>query len=270
MEVAPGSKATLSDPASPGPGYIFFRLVNIVTLIACFAVLAQAMSMFSNSNSSTPQSVVFMFAVGIIGTVWSILILITFLRANNVSITIAFFDFVGMILCIVGVALLTKPAIDECAAAKAGDQNEISRTDNVGSVCGLLRAGWGLALANIVLFFLCCVGGVQIAMMVADEYRRVGGPVARRTVIEEGYPVQPAVRNVSQTTTAAVPVQPGAVFVEKDRSSKRHRTSRSGDRHRHSHSSSKRRRSSHASIGTRDDYYYPDRRDSRRDSRRDY
>ncbi|KAF3201017.1 hypothetical protein TWF679_000504 [Orbilia oligospora] len=62
--------------------------------------------------------------------------------------------------------------------------------------------------------------------MVADEYRRVGGPVARRTVIEEGYPVQPAVRNVSQTTTAAVPVQPGAVFVEKDRSSKRHRTSR--------------------------------------------
>ncbi|KAK6527941.1 hypothetical protein TWF281_009202 [Arthrobotrys megalospora] len=269
MEVAPGSKATLTDPTSPGPGYIFFRLVNIVTLIACFSVLAQVMTIFSNSHSSTPQSVVYMFAVGIIGTVWSILILITFLRANNVSIAIAFFDFVGMILCIVGVALLTKPAIDECAAANAGVENEISRSDDVGSVCGLLRAGWGLALANIVFFFLCCIGGIQIAMMVAEEYGRLGGPVARRTVIEEGYPVQPAVRNVSQTTTAAVPVQPGAVFVEKDKSSKRHRTSRSGDRHRHSHSSSKRRRS-HASVGTRDDYYYPERRDSRRGSRRDY
>ncbi|KAK6360690.1 hypothetical protein TWF730_006821 [Orbilia blumenaviensis] len=270
MEVAPGSKATLSDPSSPGPGYIFFRLVNIVTLIACFAVLAQVMTIFSNSNTSTPQSVVYMFAVGIIGTVWSILILITFIRANNVSITIAFFDFVGMILCIVGVALLTKPAIDECAAAKAGVQNEVSRTDDVGSVCGLLRAGWGLALANIIFFFLCFIGGVQIAMMVAEEYRRLGGPVARRTVIEEGYPVQPAVRNVSQTTTAAVPVQPGTVFVEKEKTSNsRRHGSRSGDRHRHSHSSSKRRRS-HASVGTRDDYYYPDRRDSRRSSRRDY
>ncbi|KAK6345152.1 hypothetical protein TWF718_007081 [Orbilia javanica] len=269
MEVAPGSKATLSGPTSPGPGYILFRLVNIVTLIACFSVLAQVMTVFSNLNTSAPQPVVYMFAVGIIGTVWSILILATFLWANNVSIAIAFLDFVGMILCIVGVALLTKPAIDECAAAKAGRLNEISRVPDIGQVCGWLRAGWGLALANIIFFFLCCLIGVQISMMVAEEYRRVGGPVARRTVIEEGYPVQPTVRNVSQTTTTTVPVQPAAVFIEKDRSSKRRRASRSGDRHHHSHSSSKGRRS-HISDDTRDDYYYSDRRDSRRSSRRDY
>ncbi|EPS35872.1 hypothetical protein H072_10650 [Dactylellina haptotyla CBS 200.50] len=272
MEVAPGSKATLSGPMSPGPGYIFFRLLNIVTLIACFACLAQVMSDYSRSGVGTPESIVYMFAVGILGTVWSILILITFLRANNVSFTICFFDFLGMILCIVGVALLTKPAIDECAAAKANSDvnNEISRTNNVDAICGLLRASWGLALANIIFFFLVCIGGIQIATMVADEYRRLGGPVARRTVIEEGYPVQPAVRNVTQTTTASVPIQPGAVLLEKERSSKRHRSSRSADHHRRHSTSRDKRRKSYASGGTRDDYYYPDRKDSRRSSRRDY
>ncbi|KAF3914968.1 hypothetical protein ABW20_dc0110378 [Dactylellina cionopaga] len=273
MDVTPGSKSILADPTSPGPGYIFFRLVNIVTLIACFACLAQVMTDFSNSGVGTPEAVTYMFAVGIIGTVWGILILVTFIRANNVSYTIAFFDFVGMILCIVGVALLTKPAIDECAAAKVGGNvnNEITRTGNVGQVCGLLRAGWGLALANILFFFLVCVGGFQIAQTVAEEYGRLGGPVARRTVIEEGYPIQPAVRNVTQTTTAAVPVQ--GVFLEKDRSSKHRRSStKSEDRgHRHHHSSSKdKRRKSAASAGTRDEYYYSDRKDSRRSSGRGY
>ncbi|KAF3923377.1 hypothetical protein ABW21_db0205099 [Orbilia brochopaga] len=262
MEVSPGSRDIYSTPASPGPGYIIFRLCNIVTLIAAFACLAQAMNMYSTSGVSTPSAVTYMFAVGIIGTVWSILILITFLRFNNVSFTIAFFDFVGCILCIVGVALLTKPAIDECAAAKAGVSNDISRTKNVGQLCGLLRAGWGLSLTNILLFFLCCAGGYQIASIVADEYKRLGGPVARRTVIEEGYPIDPAVRNVRQTTTASVPVR-GPVVVEKN--SKRHSSS-----HRHSSSrggeTNRSRRHSYTAGSTRDGYY-SEKRDSHRSSR---
>ncbi|KAK6543132.1 hypothetical protein TWF694_007052 [Orbilia ellipsospora] len=276
MEVAPGSKAIFTDPASPGPGYILFRLLNITTLIACFSCLAQVMSDYTNAQAGAPESVVYMFAVGIIGTVWSILVLVTFIRAHNVSFTICFFDFIGMILCIVGVALLTSPAIDECAAAKVSSNvdNEITKSNNVSGVCGLLRAGWGLALTNIVLFFLVVVSGYQISTLVAEEYKRLGGPVARRTIIEEGYPVHPAVRNVTQTTTAAVPVQPGAaaVLVEKDRtSSKRHRSSRSADRHRHHTSSKDKRRRSYASAGTRDadDYYFSERKDSRRSSRRD-
>ncbi|KAJ6260458.1 hypothetical protein Dda_4684 [Drechslerella dactyloides] len=258
MEVAPGSKEIYSEPASPGPGYIFFRICNIATLIAAFACLAQVMNTYSKNGVSTPSGVVYMFAVGIIGTVWSLLILITFLRFNNVSFTIAFFDFVGVVLCIAGVAILTKPAIDDCAAAKAGVQNDILRTRSVNAVCGLLRAGWGLSLANILLFFLCCVGGYQIASIVADEYKRLGGPVARRTVIEEGYPIDPAVRNIRQTTTASVPVR-GPVVVEKKRhgsSSHRHSSSHRGDRsRRHSYS-----------AGTNRDSYYTEKRD--RDSHR--
>ncbi|KAK6359646.1 hypothetical protein TWF696_000790 [Orbilia brochopaga] len=260
MEVAPGSRDIYSTPASPGPGYIMFRICNFATLIAAFACLAQVMNMYSTSGVSTPSAVVYMFAVGIIGTVWSILILITFLRFNNVSFTIAFFDFVGCILCIVGVAILTKPAIDECAAAKAGVQNAISRTRDANQLCGLLRAGWGLSLTNILLFFLCCVGGYQIASIVADEYRRLGGPVARRTVIEEGYPIDPAVRNVRQTTTASVPVR-GPVVVEKKRhsSSHRHSSSRGGDK--------SSRRHSYNGGSTRGDGYYSEKRDSHRSSR---
>jgi len=229
------------------------------------------------SESSTPTAVRYVFAVGIIGTIWSILILITFIRANNVSYTIAFFDFVGMVVFIVGVILLTKPAVDDCAVAKANGNadNDIARTNNVGQLCGLLRASWGLAIANIVFYFLLVLIGYQIASIVEDEYKRLGGPVARRTVIEEGYPAMPAVRNVTQTTTAAIPLQPGVVPVaamsERDRSSRRQRSSSKSRERRHKHSSSKeKRRKSYASTGSRDDYYYPDRRDSRRSSRRDY
>jgi len=247
--------------SGPGTPYIFFRVVQVISLVVCWGILAGIVSLYNSANTPTPGDIVALFTIAILLSVWSFCIIITYLRANNVSYTIAALDLVGMIALIVGVALITNAAYDECvnvsvAAAYAGvnqqtfntylTQSSLGRVTgaNYGSYCGMLRAAWGLGIANIVFFFLTALIGYQIAQEAEQQLRKYG--VARRTIVtEEAPPVvveRPAVRR--------------EVIVERDGSrrkkshSSHHRKSSSRDKDR-----DRRRRSSASQGGTRVDYY---------------
>lgn len=152
-----------------------------------------------------------LFIVAILLTVWSFCILITYLQAMNVSYLMAFFDFLGLIALIVAVALLSNVVENECVnigliSRIAGTNNvaylQYLQSNSIGQVsganydqyCKLIKAAWGLGIANILFFFLTAAQGAQIAQAFAKRSKRVsrtggGGGGGRREVIEVIEPV---------------------------------------------------------------------------------
>jgi len=124
----------------------------------------------------------------------------------------AFFDFLGLIALIVSVALLSNVVENECVnigliSQIAGANNpayiNYLQGNSIGQVsganydqyCKLIKAAWGLAIANILFFFLTAVQGYQIAQAFEKRAKRGsrtggGGGGGRREVVEVIEPVQ--------------------------------------------------------------------------------
>lgn len=202
-----------ADNDETGSFYIFFRIIQIITLIVCFGLLASIVSAYNQAGLPVPSAVLCLFIVAVLLTVWSICILITYLRALNVDYTIAFIDFLGMIALIVGVVLLSNAVNGDCinlsaAAAYAGVSTDqilaylqaqqsstanLSGGEQYGKYCGLLKAAWGLGIANIFFFFLTAMSGYQIAAAFQQRMRKRRGGSRSRTIVEEEIAVAPVV-----------------------------------------------------------------------------
>lgn len=211
------------DDAGLGQSFVTFRVLQILTLIPCWAILASIISLYDQKSVPAPGAILCLFVIALLLTVWSFCILVTYLRAFNTAYMIAFLDVAGMIALIVGVALLTNEADAECVNLRAvtnyggfsrGDDglvtylsdNSVTRVTggNYGDFCGLLRGSWGLGIANIVFFFLTAILGYQIAASaeaVIIRERRHGKRGS--TIVEERVVsgrTQPEVVEVVKTT----------------------------------------------------------------------
>lgn len=252
------------NPDGNGTAHTIFRVIQVLTLIPAWAVLAAVIDHYNRNNAQTPGSIIFLFVVTLLASVWSFCVLITFLRARNTALWMTFFDIVAMALLIAAVVVLSNIANVDCVAVRVNEvqynltgvnsnqawwnTRRLAKRDETDGPytyrqhCGEIKAAWGLAIANIIFFFITAI----LAALIYRENQEP--PVVREKFIVE----QPSV--YSQPAVATPP----PVFQEPyygpappRRHSRDHRSHRS-----HSH------RSSHPSYNG-GSYYEGSRRGSR-------
>ncbi|KAF8470778.1 hypothetical protein BDZ91DRAFT_630374, partial [Kalaharituber pfeilii] len=156
-----------------GSAHTVLRIVQVLTLVPAWAMLAAVIDHYNRNDALTPGSIHFLFVVTLLCSVWAFCILITYLRARNTALWITFFDIVAMGLLIGGVVVTADIANGDCVAvdtnvAVVEDDGPFTYRQH----CSEIKAAWGLAITNIVLFFLT-------AILAAMIYRQNQGPVVR-------------------------------------------------------------------------------------------
>jgi len=250
-----------------GNAHTGVRVLQILTLIPAWAILAAVMADYGHTDAKTPGEIQFLFVVTLLASIWSFCILITYLRAKNTALWMTFFDVVAMALLIASVIVISNIANVECVAVEVdrvttdtppttnsdydnwnpdvkwwNTKRLVKRIEDDGVYtyrqhCGNIKAAWGLAIANIVLFLITAILTAVIYKGNKDSER----PVMREKIIVEHSP--PPVMHT--THPSVVPPPPPPVFQDPyygppRRHSKGHRSHRS---HRSSHGSHSRRSS---------------------------
>lgn len=205
--------------ANPGSfhAHSLLRFVQIVTLIAAWALLASIVSQYNSAGSNTPGSLLFLFIVCILASVWSFCILLAVIRAKNTALWIAFWDLVAMGLLIAAVAVNSRRANYDCGlnaiGLTSGDRRYVVVGDRTVELdtelpqrgrdgtdfwryedqCGKLRPAWALAITNIVLFFLTAVLAAVIYRQNVEEEKRRRKPIVEKVYVpvEPEYPERP-------------------------------------------------------------------------------
>ena len=192
------------------------RVLQVLTLIPAWALLAAVIAHYDRNDALTPGSIHFLFIVTLLASVWSFCILITYLRAKNTALWMTFFDVVAMTLLIAAVVVLGDIANIQCIVnqvitptpdtVNSYTQNYIpddkwwntrlarfikrqiiqdSDQYTYRQHCGEIKAAWGLAIANIFLFFISAILTVVI-------YGQNQQPFVRKKIIIEPPLVHPA------------------------------------------------------------------------------
>lgn len=186
-------------------GHNIVRLLQVLTLIPAWALMAAVVSWYNSHENRTPGSVITLFVATLLASVWAFCILIAALRARNTALWIAFWDIVAMGLLIAGVAVTSDLVNNQCTAAAAvttttnttvvyetadgqrvagrpalatnTNDNDDDFWDDLNN-CNLIKAAWILAIINIVLFFISAILAVVV-------YRQNEQEAANRVVVEE-------------------------------------------------------------------------------------
>jgi len=179
-----------------GTAHIILRIAQILTLIPAWAVLAVVISHYSRNDTQTPGAIQFLFVVAILASVWAFCVLITFIRARNTALWMTFFDVVAMALLIAAVVVLSNIANVECVVVRLDQVSvnpdgtwwdarrlQIDGTYTYLQHCAEVKAAWGLAIANIIFFFITAILTAAIYL----QNRRP--PVVRERIIEKPSPV---------------------------------------------------------------------------------
>ncbi|KAF8425250.1 hypothetical protein EV426DRAFT_64182 [Tirmania nivea] len=245
-----------------------FRIVQILTLIPIWALLAVVIGHYNRNNARIPGPIQFLFIVAILASVWSFCVLVTFLRARNTALWMTFLDLVTMALLIAAVVVLSNIANVYCDAEgvsqiiipqdisskyyPSGDERWWS-TEGIYTYrqhCGQIKAAWGLAIANIIFFLMTAI---LTALIYLQNRQR---PVVREKVVVE----QPSPLPVNSPPPIAPPspVHQEPYYDSPRRHSSNHQSRRSHSHRSHSHRSS--RRSHHRGS------HYEGRRNSSQDA----
>jgi len=214
-----------------GQAHSIIRAVEVLTLIPAWSLTAAIISWYNSHGANTPGGVLCLFIVTLLSSVWAFCILIVVTRARNTALWIAFWDMVAMGILIAGVATTSNIANFECNAVSqntifvtsdgqrltAENNNNKNFWDNPNN-CNLIKAAWGLAIANIILFFISAILAVVIYRQNMESFRdRVVVGKRRPRAVEEVYVQRP---RRARTRSSS------------------HRSSRSGRTRRHSRSHS--------------------------------
>ncbi|KAG0642585.1 hypothetical protein HOY80DRAFT_607922 [Tuber brumale] len=151
--------------------HLAFRIIQILTLIPCWAILAALINVYNKSGVVAPSGILCLFVVALLASVWSFCVLIAAMLARNTALWMSFFDICFMAALIAGVALLSNIANAECVVAHV--TSVIYTTDgqkvwqsggnsghgiwNDDNNCSLAKVAWGLGITNIILFFITAI-----------------------------------------------------------------------------------------------------------------
>jgi len=148
--------------------FLFLRLLQIVTLIPIWGMLAYFIDKYSSSSSTPPASILVLFIVSLIATVWAMVTLFQFHRYSVTSMLVTFVDLLLFGALIAGVWFLRAVKNADCSNWSSpvdfdagGGSVSASWTNNWGlSVkkhCTMYKASWILGIINVVLFFFTAI-----------------------------------------------------------------------------------------------------------------
>lgn len=148
-------------------------------------MLAYFVNIYNSENRLTPTSILVLFIVTVLASVWSIFTIFTYHRSRSNSHFVAFIDLCFVGAFIAGVYDLRGVGSDNCSALTT---DSFTWSLNIFSqayyntygvtpekTCGMLKASWVFGIMNCIFFFFTSV----LAVMVGNRHER------KETIVRE-------------------------------------------------------------------------------------
>jgi len=150
-----------------GFSFWFWRLMEIVTLIPTLGMLAYFVHAYTVSNSLTPDSILVLFIVSVLGAVWAIGTLFLYARAKHSAGFVAFIDllfigaFIGAVYALRGISnqncthfTAGSFYFDLGALGYIGRNSNNKWAINTNKNCAMLKASFAFGIMNCIFFAL--------------------------------------------------------------------------------------------------------------------
>lgn len=118
-----------------GFSFIFWRVLEILTLIPTLGMLAYFVDIFNDQNALTPKRILVLFIVSVLGAAWALGTLFLYSRAKHSGKFVAFID-----LCFVGAFVYAVYALRDITKA---DCSHFERDNWSASAAGFSASGPG-------------------------------------------------------------------------------------------------------------------------------
>ncbi|KAI9794292.1 MAG: hypothetical protein M1833_000435 [Piccolia ochrophora] len=162
--------------------FAFWRWMQIITLIPTLGMLAWFVNGFITRNALTPDYILVLFIVSILGAVWAIYTLLAYHRTKHSAIFVSFIDLCFVGAFIAAVVLLRGIANADCSNF---DTNR-SWTASLGPIvisgtnilpvvnksCAMLKAAFAFGIMNILFFFFTSILALFIHRRNKDGVKR--------------------------------------------------------------------------------------------------
>ncbi|KAK7188760.1 hypothetical protein DPSP01_005663 [Paraphaeosphaeria sporulosa] len=171
-----------------GISFIFWRIMEIITLIPTMGMLAWFVHWYDSQLYRTPTEILVLFIVSTLAVAWTIGTLFLYSRARHSAGFVAFVDLLFVGAFIGAVYTLRRIADADCSNWSRGDQHGISAfgwsvsgsfpTLNVDRQCAMLKASWAFGIMNCIFFFFTFV----LALLVHRHHDSHDRVVVKREV----------------------------------------------------------------------------------------
>ncbi|UZP44841.1 hypothetical protein NXS19_012653 [Fusarium pseudograminearum] len=132
--------------------FVFFRVLQIITLIPCMGMLAWFVDGFVKQNALTPDSILILFIVSVLALAWAIFTLFSYHRSSTNAHFVAFVDALFFGAFIAAVYYLRYVQNTDCVSIRRSDDWDVS-AGNVRVIgpsydlvnnkpCSMLKACW--------------------------------------------------------------------------------------------------------------------------------
>lgn len=147
-----------------GFSFIFWRIMEIITLIPTLGMLAWFVHIYDSAGALTPRSILVLFIVSVLGAAWALGTLFLYSRAKHSAGFVAFIDllfvgaFIGAVWCLRGIADANCSNWQRTGTYTL-NTDIISVTGvqwglDVNKPCAMLKASFAFGIMNCIFFFL--------------------------------------------------------------------------------------------------------------------
>ncbi|KUI59661.1 hypothetical protein VP1G_06910 [Cytospora mali] len=149
-------------------GFIFWRFLEILTLIPTMGMLAYFVNGYASRNLLTPDYILILFIVSVLALAWAIFTLFSYHRssANAAFVSVIDLGFVGAFIA--AVYYLRWIGGANCTSINSGDQYDLDFgifgsfygngvSVNVDKTCAMLKACYAFGIMNCIFFFFTSV-----------------------------------------------------------------------------------------------------------------
>ncbi|ROW04821.1 hypothetical protein VMCG_04864 [Cytospora schulzeri] len=149
-------------------GFIFWRFLEILTLIPTMGMLAYFVNGYATHNLLTPDYILILFIVSVLALAWAIATLFSYHRSSSNAAFVAIIDlgFVGAFIA--SVYYLRWIGGANCTNISAGDQYDVDLgvfgsfygngiSVSTDKTCAMLKACFAFGIMNCIFFFFTSV-----------------------------------------------------------------------------------------------------------------
>ncbi|KAF3355888.1 hypothetical protein VdG1_06626 [Verticillium dahliae VDG1] len=143
--------------------FVFWRILQILTLIPTMGMLAWFVHGFVEANALTPNYILVLFIVSVLALAWAIFTLFSYHRSSTNATMVAIVDLLFVGAFIAAIWYLRDIRLQSCSNVSR-DANwrvdfaglSLSGPDwdlNTDKPCAMLKASWAFAIMNCIMFF---------------------------------------------------------------------------------------------------------------------
>jgi len=171
--------------------FAFWRFMEIVTLIPTVGMLAYFVKQYNDRNLLTPNYILVLFIVAVLGLAWALFTLFSYHRSSSNARFVGLVDlgFVGAFIA--GVYYLRFIKDYDCVSLSPGNSATVSLgilgsatlntlNLNVNRTCGMLKACFAFGIMNAVFFLFTAVMAVVHGGNEEKEVKKVRRSSSRR------------------------------------------------------------------------------------------